>query len=174
MNREQYLERVRSLVPALRERAPACEALRRLPDETVKDYQSLGLLRALQPKSFGGFELDPWTFYEGVMEVSSACASSGWVLGVVGVHNWQMGLFPEQAQRDVWGGDTSVQISSSYAPTGKAERVDGGFRLSGRWSFSSGCDLCDWVFLGCVAPGEGPVPDMRTFLVPRSDYRIDD
>jgi 3-hydroxy-9,10-secoandrosta-1,3,5(10)-triene-9,17-dione monooxygenase len=63
MNREQYLERVRSLVPALRERAPACEALRRLPDETVKDFQSLGLLRAVQPRSFGGFELDPWTFF---------------------------------------------------------------------------------------------------------------
>jgi 3-hydroxy-9,10-secoandrosta-1,3,5(10)-triene-9,17-dione monooxygenase len=158
MNREQYLERVRSLVPTLRERAPACEALRRLPDETIKDYQSLGLLRALQPKSFGGFELDPWTFYEGVMEVASACASSGWVLGVVGVHNWQLGLFPEQAQRDVWGEDTSVQISSSYAPTGKVERVDGGFRLSGRWSFSSGCDLCEWVFLGGVAPGDGRSP----------------
>jgi 3-hydroxy-9,10-secoandrosta-1,3,5(10)-triene-9,17-dione monooxygenase len=174
MDREQYLGRVRALVPALRERALACEALRRLPDETLEDFQANGLLRALQPKSFGGFELDPWTFYQGVMEVSSACASSGWVLGVVGVHDWQLGLFAEQAQRDVWGEDTSVQISSSYAPTGKAERVAGGFRLSGRWSFSSGCDLCDWVFLGAVAPGDEPVPDVRTFLLPRRDYVIDD
>jgi 3-hydroxy-9,10-secoandrosta-1,3,5(10)-triene-9,17-dione monooxygenase len=52
--------------------------------------------------------------------------------------------------------------------------VDGGFRLSGRWSFSSGCDHCQWVFLGGVAPGAGPLPDMRTFLVPRSDYEIVD
>ena len=93
---------------------------------------------------------------------------------MVGVHNWQLALFPEQAQRDVWGADSSVQVSSSYAPTGKVERVPGGFRVSGRWSFSSGCDHCEWVFLGGVAPGEGPLPDMRTYLLPRSDYRIDD
>jgi hypothetical protein len=91
-----------------------------------------------------------------------------------GRDNWQLGLFPEEAQRDVWGKDTSVLITSSYAPTGKVERVDGGFRLSGRWSFSSGCDHCQWVFLGGVAPSDGPIPDMRTFLLPRSDYRIID
>jgi 3-hydroxy-9,10-secoandrosta-1,3,5(10)-triene-9,17-dione monooxygenase len=174
MNRETYLANVRALIPALRERAPACEALRRVPDETFKEFQSLGLLRAIQPRSWGGLELDPWTFYEAIMEISAACSSSGWVLGVLGVHNWQLGLFPEQAQRDVWGQDSSMQISSSYAPTGKVERVTGGFRLSGRWSFSSGCDHCDWVFLGGIAPGDGPFPDMRTYLVPRSDYRIDD
>ncbi|MFI5314090.1 MAG: 3-hydroxy-9,10-secoandrosta-1,3,5(10)-triene-9,17-dione monooxygenase oxygenase subunit [Myxococcota bacterium] len=174
MRADDYLAQVRALLPALRERAAACEALRRLPDETMKDFQARGLLRALQPKRWGGFELDPWTFYEAVMDVSAACSSSGWVLGVVGVHNWQLGLFPDQAQRDVWGEDSSVQISSSYAPTGKAERVPGGFRLSGRWSFSSGCDHCDWIFLGAIAPGDAPFPDVRTFLLPRSDYRIDD
>jgi 3-hydroxy-9,10-secoandrosta-1,3,5(10)-triene-9,17-dione monooxygenase len=174
MDREQYLDRVHALLPALRERAAECERLRRVPDETFKEFQAQGLLRALQPKAFGGFELDPWTFYEGVIAVSGACASSGWVLGVLGVHNWQMGLFDERAQREVWGDDSSLQISSSYAPTGKVERVDGGFRLSGRWSFSSGCDHAQWVFLGGVAPGDGPVADMRTFLVSRRDYAIDD
>jgi len=174
MERDEYLARVRALIPTLRERATACEALRRVPDETFKDFQAHGLLRALQPRRWGGLELDPWTFYEAVMEVAAACGSSGWVLGVLGVHNWQLALFPEQAQADVWRDDTSVQISSSYAPTGKVERVPGGFRLSGRWSFSSGCDHCDWVFLGGIAPGDGPFPDMRTYLIPRSDYRIDD
>ena len=174
MERNRYLERARELAPRLRERAPACEALRRLPDETMKELRESGLLRALQPRRFGGFELDPWTFYEAVMELAAACASTGWVLGVLGVHNWQLGLFPEAAQREVWGDDSSVQISSSYAPTGKVERVEGGFRLSGRWSFSSGCDHCDWVFLGGMAPAEGPIPDMRTFLLPRRDYAIDD
>lgn len=174
MHREQYLERARALAPRLRERASACEALRRLPDESMKELQEAGLLRGLKPRRFGGFELDPWTFYQAVMEIAAACASSGWVLGVLGVHHWQLGLFPEKAQREVWEPDDSVQISSSYAPTGKVERVDGGFRLSGRWSFSSGCDHCQWVFLGGVAPGDGPIPDMRTYLVPRSDYQIVD
>jgi len=174
MDDEAYLRSARQSAQAIRARATECESLRRLPDETLADYRDSGLMRALQPRRWGGFELGPLTFYQAVAEVAAACPSSAWFLSVVGVHNWQLGLFPEQAQRDVWGEDSSVLISSSYAPTGKVERVDGGFRLSGRWSFSSGCDHCQWVFLGGVAPGDGPTPDMRTFLLPRSDYRIID
>ncbi len=172
MNHDSYLARVRTLIPGIRERAAACEQLRRLPDETFKEFQEAGLMRALQPARFGGYELSPLTLYEASMEVAAACPSSAWVLGVVGIHNWQLGLFPQAAQEDVWGEDSSVQLSSSYAPTGKVERVEGGYRLSGRWSFSSGCDHCQWVLLGGIAPGEGSAPDMRTFLVPRSDYEI--
>jgi 3-hydroxy-9,10-secoandrosta-1,3,5(10)-triene-9,17-dione monooxygenase len=104
------------------------------------------------------------------------CGSSGWILGVVGVHNWHLALFPPQAQKDVWGEDDSIQISTSLAPTGTVERVDGGFRLRGRWSFSSGCDYCQWVALGGVAPpvDTSAPPDARMFLIPRSDYQIDD
>ncbi len=174
MNDESYLRSARELSLAIRGRAAECESLRRLPDETFESYQRSGLLRALQPRQWGGFELSPLTFFEAVAEVAAACPSSAWFLSVVGIHNWQLGLFPEQAQHDVWGKDTSVLISSSYAPTGKVEHVDGGFRLSGRWSFSSGCDHCQWAFLGGVAPSHGPIPDMRTFLLPRSDYRIID
>ena len=174
MHCDAYLENVRALVPALRSRAAECESLRRLPDATLADYRTSGFLRALQPRRWGGFELSPLTFFQAAAEVAAACPSSAWFLSVVGIHNWQLGLFPEQAQKDVWGNDSSVLISSSYAPTGKVERVDGGFRLSGRWSFSSGCDHCQWVFLGGVAPSDGPIPDMRTFLVPRSDYEIID
>jgi 3-hydroxy-9,10-secoandrosta-1,3,5(10)-triene-9,17-dione monooxygenase len=108
------------------------------------------------------------------MEVGTACGSSAWILGVVGVHNWHLALFPPQAQDDVWGEDTSVQLSTSLAPTGTVERVDGGFRLRGRWSFSSGCDFCQWAVLGGLAPEKDGPPDMRTFLVPRRDYTIDD
>jgi len=174
MDHDTYIRTVREGVKAIRDRAPECESLRRLPDETFENYQRAGLMRALQPRRWGGFELGPLAFFDAVVEVAAACPSSAWFLSVVGIHNWQLGLFPEQAQRDVWGRDTSVLISSSYAPTGKVERVDGGFRLSGRWSFSSGCDHCQWVFLGGIAPGNSPIPDMRTFLLPRSDYRIID
>lgn len=172
MSDDTYLARVRALVPAIRARAAECEALRRLPDDTARAYREAGLLRALQPKRWGGMELSPLTFFRAVADVAAACPSSAWFLSVVGIHSWQLGLFPEQAQADVWGDDASVLISSSYAPTGRVERVDGGFRLSGRWSFSSGCDHCQWVFLGGIAPGDAP--DMRTFLLPAADYRIID
>jgi 3-hydroxy-9,10-secoandrosta-1,3,5(10)-triene-9,17-dione monooxygenase len=130
----------------------------------------------LQPARWGGLELDPGVFFDVQATIAHACPSSAWVLGVVAVHAWQLALFPEQAQVDVWGKDASTLISSSYAPTGKVERAPGGFRISGRWSFSSGCDHCQWAFLGGMIPPEGETrgPEMRTFLVPRSDYRIDD
>ena len=172
MDDETYLRSAHQLSQDLRHRAAECESLRRLPDETFECYQRSGLLRALQPRQWGGFELSPLSFFEAVGEVAAACPSSAWFLSVVGIHNWQLGLFPEEAQRDVWGKDTSVLISSSYAPTGKVERVNGGFRLSGRWSFSSGCDHCQWVFLGGIAPGDGPIPDMRTF--PAAAIRLSD
>ena len=176
MTPEAYLERVRALLPALRERAEYAERLRRLPDETLKEFQEAGLFRALQPKRYGGYELELSTFHRAVMEIGTVCGSSAWILGVVGIHNWQLGLFHAQAQEDVWHDDSSVLLSTSLAPTGTVECVDGGFRLHGRWSFSSGCDFCQWIVLGGMVPPqrEGEPPAMGTFLVPRRDYTIDD
>jgi len=176
MTPEDYLDRVRSLLPVLRERASYAEKLRRLPDETFKDFQDAGLFRCLQPKRYGGYELDPEIFYQAIIEVGTVCGSSAWIFGVIGVHNWHLAIFPPQAQEDIWGEDSSIQISTSLAPTGTVERVKGGFRLRGRWSFSSGCDFCQWAVLGAVVPRseDGEAPDARVFLVPRRDYAIDD
>jgi 3-hydroxy-9,10-secoandrosta-1,3,5(10)-triene-9,17-dione monooxygenase len=176
MTPEGYLERARALLPALRERATSAERLRQLPDETLKGFQEAGLFRALQPQRYGGYELDPGTFHRAVMEIGTVCGSSAWILAVVGIHNWQLGLFHPQAQEDVWHDDTSVLLSTSLAPTGSVERVDGGYRLHGRWSFSSGCDFCQWAVLGGMVPAQqaGEPPAMCTFLLPRSDYSIDD
>jgi len=175
---EQLLGRAQGLVAALQARAAQADELRRVPDATIADFARSDFFRMLQPKRWGGLEVDPRTFFEVQISVAKACPSSAWVLGVLGVHAWQLGLFAEQAQNDVWGSDSSVLISSSYAPTGKVERVEGGFKISGRWSFSSGCDHCEWVFLGGFAPSPdasaSPAPDMRTFLLPRRDYRIED
>ena len=170
------VHKARELCPALTARATEADALRRLPDETIADFQKAGFFKMLQPSRWGGLEVDPGTFFDVQTTVAAACPSSAWVLGVVGVHAWQLALFAEQAQVDVWGSDPSTLISSSYAPTGKIARAEGGYRVSGRWSFSSGCDHCRWVFLGGMVPpeAEGKPPEMRTFLLPRSDYRIDD
>jgi 3-hydroxy-9,10-secoandrosta-1,3,5(10)-triene-9,17-dione monooxygenase len=180
MTPDEFLGRVRALVPALRERALRGEALRRLPPETVADFREQGLFRAMQPRRYGGFELDPGIFFQAATEIGAVCGSSGWIFGVVGVHNWHLALFPQEAQKDVWGQDTGVLLSTSLAPTGTVARVPGGFRLSGRWSFSSGCDFCDWAVLGGIVPPpkgyntDGAPPDARTFLLPRRDYAIED
>jgi 3-hydroxy-9,10-secoandrosta-1,3,5(10)-triene-9,17-dione monooxygenase len=115
------------------------------------------------------------TFYTAIRLIAGACGSTGWVSSVVGVHPWQLALFPAQAQDDVWGEDPNTRMSSSYAPTGRATLVEGGYRLSGRWSFSSGCDHCTWVLLGGVVTDDGGnMVDFKTFLVPLGDYTIDD
>lgn len=170
---QAVLDGVRDLLPTLRERADEAERLRVVPEASIKEIEETGFFRLLQPKRFDGFEADPVDFYTAVRDIASACGSTGWVSSVVGVHPWQVGLFADEAQQAVWGSDTSVRLSSSYAPTGKATITEGGFTLSGKWSFSSGCDHCQWVLLGGLVFNEdGQVVDFRTFMVPRKDYQI--
>jgi 3-hydroxy-9,10-secoandrosta-1,3,5(10)-triene-9,17-dione monooxygenase len=172
---DQVLAAVRDLLPVLRDRAQETEDERVVPAESIKSLQETGLFRLLQPASFGGLEADPLAFYTAVRLVASACGSTGWVSSVLGVHPWHVGLFPPQAQQDVWGADPATRISSSYAPTGKAVEVDGGHQVSGRWSFSSGCDHASWVLLGQIVTDQANRPtDFRTFLLPAPDYTIED
>jgi 3-hydroxy-9,10-secoandrosta-1,3,5(10)-triene-9,17-dione monooxygenase len=166
---------VRDLLPVLRERAQETEDRRVVPAESVKALAETGFFRLLQPARFGGFEADPLTFLSAVRLIASACGSTGWVASVVGVHPWQLALFPLQAQEEVWGADNATRMSSSYAPTGKASLAAGGYQLSGRWSFSSGCDHASWVLLGgIVRDADGRPVDFRTFLLPAADYTIED
>ena len=167
---EDLLDRARALIPVLKERSERADELRRIPPETVEDFHEAGFFKAVQPKRYGGYELDPSILFELQLVLGQGCASSAWCLGVIGVHTWQLSLFPKAAQDEVWGEDPRTLISSSYMPVGKAKWVDGGVELSGHWSFSS-----EWVFLGGFVPVEdGRPPDMRTFLLPRADYEIID
>ena len=165
---------VTDLLPVLRERAQETEDLRRIPDESIKSLQEAGFFKLLQPKRYGGYEADPVTFYTAVKLIASACGSTGWVASILGVHPWHLGLFDVRAQDDVWGEDLDTRISSSYAPMGKAKVVDGGYRLSGRWSFSSGCDHATWVMLGGPAFKDDQPVDFCTYLLPIEDYKIID
>jgi 3-hydroxy-9,10-secoandrosta-1,3,5(10)-triene-9,17-dione monooxygenase len=173
---EQLYKTARDMLPALRERAGETARLGKLPQATVAAMQEAGFFRIMQPARYGGFEMDPEVFFRVQMILAEACMSTAWVLGVVAIHNWQLGLFDDQAQQDVWGEDDTTLISSSYMPVGKVQRVEGGFRLSGHWGFSSGSKHCRWAFLGGMVPPEkaGEAPDYRTFLVPNSDYTIVD
>jgi 3-hydroxy-9,10-secoandrosta-1,3,5(10)-triene-9,17-dione monooxygenase len=121
--------------------------------------------------------MHPMTMYRIVMELAKGCPSSAWCLSIVAIHNWEMALLDPRAAHEVWDSDPEARISSSYAPFGTVERVAGGFLVAGRWPWSSGCDHCTWALLGGVLPGTGDVgslPDLRAFLIPRSDYEIHD
>lgn len=170
----KLVERATEMVPALRARTDETAQLGRLPDATIQEMQEAGFFKIMQPKRYGGLELPPHAFFDVQMKLAEGCMSTAWVLGVVAIHNWQMGLYPDQAQQDVWGEDNSTLISSSYMPVGKVQRVEGGFMLSGKWGFSSGSMHCQWAFLGAVVPPEKEGDDAvySTFLVPRGDYEI--
>lgn len=174
---EELLAAARALQPVLRERQAQCQAERKVPDATIEDFRKAGFFKVLQAEQYGGYAMDPQVFYMLGLELAKACPSSAWVLGVVAVHNWQLALFDDQAAKDVWSEDPETLISSSYAPVGKVTPVEGGYKLSGRWSFSSGSQHCKWVFVGAVVPTEEAPFDMvnyRTFMVPISDYEIVD
>lgn len=161
------------LRPALIARAEQAETECRVPDETVAEMKQAGLFRVLQPKRYGGYEMDPQVFFDVQMELARGCMSTAWIYGVIAVHNWQLALFDPRAQEDVWGKDSNVLISSSYMPKAKVTPVEGGYRISGRWGFSSGVDHCDWIFLGGLLPhpSDGKLQPV-TFLVPKSDVIV--
>lgn len=169
------IQRARDMQPVLRERAAHTEALRMVAPETIADFQRAGFFKMFQSSYWGGYASHPTAIFTVQELLAQACPSSAWIMGVVGVHNWQLAHFSKRAQEDVWGKDPTVLASSSYAPTGTVEAVDGGVVLRGRWFYSSGIDHVDWVLLGGNVPVDGaPMPDYRTFLVPKRDFKIVD
>lgn len=162
--------RVHGLLPAISARAPQCKAMRRLPQETVAELKTAGFFRALLPARLGGLELPPAEFFRLQVLLGEACMSTAWAGGIIAVHPFQIALMERRAQDEVYGEDSDTLVSSAYAPVGKVAPAEGGFRLSGRWAWSSGSDHCAWALLGAIVPGEG----YRTFLVPRRDYRVED
>ncbi|MBB4913675.1 3-hydroxy-9,10-secoandrosta-1,3,5(10)-triene-9,17-dione monooxygenase oxygenase subunit [Streptosporangium saharense] len=172
---EHVLTAIRDLLPVLRERAQATEDARVVPTESIKELREAGFFRLLQPTRFGGHEADPVTFYTAVRLISSACGSTGWVSSVLGAHAWHVATFPAEAQEELWGQDPAALVSSAYAPVGRATAVDGGYRLSGTWNFSSGVNHASAAILGALIMGEDGRPaDWVAFLVPREDYAVHD
>jgi 3-hydroxy-9,10-secoandrosta-1,3,5(10)-triene-9,17-dione monooxygenase len=173
---DELVARARAMIPVLKERAKACTAARNVPADTVAEMQAAGFFKVLQPKRWGGYEMNPNVYFDILRTLAEGCMSSAWIYGVIGCHPYELALFHDEAQQDVWGDDNSTLVSSTYQPVGQVERAEGGFYLSGRWGFSSGSMHCKWVLLGALVwpeggPGSGP-PDMRTFLLPRTDYQV--
>src|SRR6266446_8008995 len=168
------LERARALIPLLAERAPAAAAARQLPAQTIAEYHAAGILRILQPRRFGGLQGRFSLFSRIVEELTYGCASSAWVYAVLAEHQWIIAQYPEQAQIDVWGGDPDSVASSSLAPRAAAKPAPGGWRLSGRYSFSSGVDHAQWAILGAFLGEMGDPRCIAYLLVPLGEIEIAD
>ncbi|MCV7253928.1 flavin-dependent monooxygenase [Mycobacterium hackensackense] len=171
---QAVLAGIDDLLPKLRERAQLAEDQRQVPYETVNELDEIGFFKLLQPEQWGGLQADPTYFYEAVRRLASACGSTGWISSIIGVHNWHLALFDQKAQDEVWGDDPTVRVSSSYAPMGAGIVVDGGYLVSGAWQWSSGSEHASWAFLGGPVIKDGRPVDFGSFLIPRTEYTIDD
>ncbi|MGQ0686444.1 acyl-CoA dehydrogenase family protein [Bradyrhizobium sp.] len=169
--------RARALIPDLRERASRTEALRRLPPETERALHETGLFRILQPKRLGGAELDYVALVDCADALGQADASVAWNFANLSSHHWMLGMFDSRAQDAVWNKDVNALIASSFIfPAGRARKAKGGYTLNGHWPFSSGVESCEWNMLAGVVETDDEADgiEYRIFLLPRSDYTIND
>jgi 3-hydroxy-9,10-secoandrosta-1,3,5(10)-triene-9,17-dione monooxygenase len=164
-------ERAKALAPRIAERAQAVEEMRHVHEDSIAEMVDAGLTRGLQSRRYGGEEGTLEDFIGAVIEISKACTSTGWVLCILGAHNWEMAHMSPELQDELYGDDPTTLLSSSYAPQGNtAQRVDGGFRLSGKWKSSSGVHHARSVVLGADVPGEAT----HNFVVPLTDATVID
>jgi 3-hydroxy-9,10-secoandrosta-1,3,5(10)-triene-9,17-dione monooxygenase len=169
-------EKAEALLPRLSERAARCEELRRLPDETLREFHDAKLFRIHQPKRVGGAELEFAAVVTYGALLARACASTAWNWVNFAAHHMMLGMFPPQAQDEIWGASRDALIASSFVfPAGSARKVKGGYVLSGRWPFSSGVDPSEWNMLaGLARLDDNLPPEQRIFLLKRSQYRVID
>lgn len=172
--RKGMLAAARDLAPRLKERAEEARRLRRVPDETMADYDRLGFLRMAQPRRFGGYELGWDVLCEVTQILAAADGSQAWVARIMADHAQMVATFPTQAQIDVWGNDPSVRISAAFDPVGRAVPVEGGYRFSGRHGFSSGIDHAHWIICGGYIVGDAKLDGPHFFLVPKSEVSVVD
>ncbi|OJU14643.1 MAG: acyl-CoA dehydrogenase [Afipia sp. 62-7] len=173
----EMLQRAHALVPKLRERAAITEEMRRLPPETENDLHVAGLFRILQPKRVGGSELDYVALVDFADAIGLADASVAWNLANLASHHWMLGMFDKRAQDLIWNESADTLIASSFVfPAGRATRVKGGYKLSGRWPFSSGVDSSTWNMLAGIVSSEDDADgvEYRVFLLKHDDYKIID
>lgn len=155
-------------------RGAEIDEARSVPESIIQEIHAAGLLKARVPTQWGGYGLAPSEHFPIIYTLARHHASTAWVYCVLSAHAAQIADFPAQAQREVWASGLTTLSSSSYAPAGKADVVDGGYQLAGTFNFSSGCDHAQWAIVGGTVPGGGGAPDMRLFLIAMKDLAIID
>ena len=167
---EEVLGNVRDLLPALADTAAETEGNRRVGDEAMSALVDAGLFRMMMPSRYSGLEAMPVELFTAIRAISSACTNTGWVASSLAVGTWQVGLFDERAQEEVWGSDPDALIASAYQPVGRLQPEGDHYRLSGSWKYVSGSEHCAWLFIGAlVLDASGSPVEHALVLVPRSD-----
>ncbi|RDD84018.1 acyl-CoA dehydrogenase family protein [Streptomyces parvulus] len=173
--RAELVERAAALRPLIARNADATDRDRMVPAENIDALAQAGLLSLTQPARYGGLQTDFRTLLEVGREVGRACGSTGWLTSLLNANAWFVGLFPAQAQDDVWAGNPGARVAGVITPMGTAEVVEGGYRVSGRWAPASGCAHADWAILGVKRPdADGTADAFGIVLVPMRELDVED
>lgn len=172
---QALIDVARALLPQVAAASDDANANADVLPETIAAIKKAGLLRAFQPKRWGGLELDPRDTYDIQNVFAQSCVSTAWVYGVLSVQSFMLGRMDTLAQADVWANDPDALVCSSFVPSGRVTPVEGGYRISGRYGFSSGSSHAQWAIVGGMVPPDEarPDPQMRLFLVPMGHLEID-
>ncbi|MFB9467016.1 acyl-CoA dehydrogenase family protein [Streptomyces cinereospinus] len=167
---EEMVARVRGLHPLLEKNAARGEQDRRVVEESIQALTEAGIFKIAQPRRYGGYEMSVRTQIEVSAAVAEADGGTAWVVTLCNQCAWMVGLFPEQAQDDVWKTNPDAKVSGVVTPSSESVKVDGGFKVNGRWFYNSGSWHSDWAVLGMPVVDEaGEVIDHGIALIPRTD-----
>ena len=177
----RLLAAAHDLAPRIREYADEIERARRLPAALVADLARAGFFRMCVPRRFGGEQVDAATMIRVIEAIAEADGAAGWCVMIAATSGVLSAYLPERAAHAVYGTAPQVVTGGVFAPLGKAVAVPGGYRVTGRWAFASGCEHCDWLMGGSVVFADGTpqllangLPNSRLMLFPASDAQIID
>jgi alkylation response protein AidB-like acyl-CoA dehydrogenase len=174
---ETLISRAELLIPSLRERAGDADRNSRLVPETVQRLRDAGFFRILQPEAFGGYGMRPSTLWSVTRHLGRGCGSTAFVMSLLGLHCWMVGMFDPAAQAEVFrdGADAIVpNLSIGARRSMEATRVAGGYVVGGIWDFASGIDFADWVITAIRVPDDAGEPQERIALVRPDAFAIDE
>jgi len=169
------IDAVEALAPAIADRAPAIEAGRRVPADLLDDLVRAGCFRAVRPRSHGGIGADlPGTLR--IFEtLARADASTAWVV-MIGSSSWiDLAGVPRESFDALFAGPDTI-TAGAFNPTGSiAPAAGGGYQVTGRWSFASGCEHADWIYGNCIeVGGDGSEPRLRIAVFAPDQVVIED
>lgn len=169
------LRKIEEISPLLRENAAAGEEDRRVSQKSIDALEAIGAFRVTQPKRFGGFEGNSRAQVDVARAIGMADGGTAWVVALINISNWLTGLMTPRAQDEVWGENPNAKVSVVLATNGATERVEGGYMVSGEWSYSSGSWHTDWAIVGVnLADENGEFVDTAQVLIPRSEMGYKD
>lgn len=165
------LERTRALIPLLRANQDRTEQARRVVDENIEALSHAGVFKMTVAKRYGGYESSAMEQYDVLSEISRGCPSTGWVATILTAMIWNTGLFPDEAQDEVFA-DPNVRVASVFAPGGNARPVDGGVVVTGRWPFNTGCQNSQWAILTALVEDDDGEAVPTSLLIPYEELTI--